>query len=280
MKYIIYSRVSTKDQDVITQDNICFDRARREGGKEKDVFLLSENDLSSSVKLEDRPMLQKMLGMLDKKSTIIVYALDRLARNFYEQTYIRHMIKEAGSKLISCTQEGDNFIMNIHASVAEREKELIIERTINKLKEKQRRMERVGTTWYGYKLDEEKLQLEKERAKSYGKPYMLIPHLEEQRNIALMVELKKQGFGLLRIQNHLCALGYMNRAGKPFQLVAISRILYRAENGTSRPQKTYRKSRLSKPESLAQDDTPSCRNLEIPFDPHVLLSHPGSLGIV
>lgn len=239
MKYIIYSRVSTVNQDVAMQNQKCFEWAQREGGT--DITLLSEDDLSTSIPMHLRPALQQMLGILTKKVTIVIYSIDRLARDNLELLLIRNQIESKGARLFSCN-EGDNEMTLDMAGVwAKHEKKRTIQRTKDKLAEKQRRMERVGRVWYGYTLDESKLQLHKEKAKSYGRPYLLIPHAEEQRNIAIMVDLKAKGYGLLGICNHLTAMGYMSRSGKPFQLASISRILYRAENGSSPPRKSYRK---------------------------------------
>lgn len=276
MKYIIYSRVSTVDQNVAMQNQTCFSHIQSIGGE--DISLISEDDLSTSVPMDLRPGLQKMLGLLSKNVTVVVYSIDRLARDDIELLMIRRQIQKKGSVLHSCNEGKEELTLDLMGVLAKHEKKRIIQRTIDNLKEKQRRFEKVGTTWYGYKLDETKLQLHNEKARSYKKPYLLVPHPEESRNLELMLQWHKEGDNLYQICKKLTELGYMNRKGKPFQIVSVSRILRRVENRQSLPRKSYRKSRQPNKPSLAPDGTTSYTALMRPSDHLRSQSHQGSLS--
>lgn len=225
MKYIIYSRVSTGEQDVQMQKQKCMMKAYEMGAEE--MSIISDDNLSTSIPMSDRPGLQKMLAMLDKNCTVIVYAIDRLARDDIELPTIRKAIRARGAKLVSCNEGTEEIVLDMMSVFAKHEKIRIIKRTVDALADKQRRMERVGRPWFGYKLDESKLQTAKENAKSYGKPYQLIPDETEYPIFRTVIEMNAKGVGYDSICKHLNEKGYKNRNGKPFQKTTICRMVYR-----------------------------------------------------
>lgn len=119
-----YTRVSTRDQNSDLQVNQL-----REGGCEQ---ILQE--IASGVKGE-RPVLQSLLEKVRPGDIIVVWKLDRLGRS------LRHLVdlinilmeKEVGLKSlqdpIDTTHAQGRLIFNIFASLAEFERDLIIERT-------------------------------------------------------------------------------------------------------------------------------------------------------
>lgn len=229
MKYLIYSRVSTIDQNVETQNKQCYRLIEELGGT--DITLFSDPDCSTSLPMKKRTGLQALLKALTADCTVVIYDLDRLSRDIIEMVTIYRTIKKTKCKLTSVTDPhcDNEFKINIMGAIAQEEKRKTIQRTLVALKEKQYRMEKVGTTWYGYTLDETQLQLHKEGACSYGKPYKLIPHETEYKGLCLMVELQKEGISFQKIANRMTGEGYCNRAGKPFQRGSVHRILRRQE---------------------------------------------------
>ena len=225
MKYIIYSRVSTGEQDVQMQHQKCFMKATEMGAT--DIVIISDDNISTSVPMSDRPGLQKMLAMVDKNCTVIVYAVDRLARDDIELPTIRRAIQSRGAKLISCNEGKEEIVLDIMGVMAKHEKKRIIQRTVDALADKQRRMERVGTAWFGYRVDESELQMARDKARSYKKPYKLIPDEREYPIFKTVVDMHNQGIGYLRICNHLNENGMLNRDGKPFQKTSVCRMIYR-----------------------------------------------------
>lgn len=119
-----YTRVSTSEQNHDLQS----DQLREEGCEQ--VF----HETASGAKTE-RPVLQSLLNRVRAGDVIVVWKLDRLGRS------LRHLIdlvnvlmeKEVGLKSlqdpIDTTTAQGRLIFNIFASLAEFERDLIIERT-------------------------------------------------------------------------------------------------------------------------------------------------------
>lgn len=225
MKCIIYSRVSTFNQDVKMQHQKCMMKAVEL--QAEDICVISDDDVSTSVCMDKRPGLQRLLAMVDKNCTVIVYSIDRLARDDIELPTIRKAIKSRGAKLVSCNEGTEEIVLDMMGVLAKHEKIRIIKRTVDALAEKQRRMERVGTAWFGYRVDESELQLAKDKARSYKKPYKLIPDEREYPIFKMVVDMHKQGIGYMKICNHLNENGHTNRDGKPFQKTSVCRMIYR-----------------------------------------------------
>jgi DNA invertase Pin-like site-specific DNA recombinase len=192
-----------------------------------DTIIISDDNLSTSVPMEDRHGLNRMLAMLDKKTIVLVYSIDRLARDDIELPTIRRAIQTRGAKLISCNEGTDEIVLDIMGVMAKHEKKRIIQRTVDALRDKQRRMERVGRTWFGYRLDETKLQLANDKARSYKKPYQLIPDEREYPIFRMVVNMHSQGIGYTKICQYLNENGHTNRDGKIFHKTSVCRMIYR-----------------------------------------------------
>lgn len=133
-----YARVSTKDQDISLQLD-----ALQKAGCER-IF----EDIVSGVK-KDRPQMERMLEILRKGDTVVVYKLDRLGRSIKHLLELMETFRVKEVELISLSDNLDTstpqgkLIFNIFAAIAEFERELIRERTLAGL-ESARRRGRVG----------------------------------------------------------------------------------------------------------------------------------------
>lgn len=229
MKYIIFSRVSTKQQDVENQMKECLDYVARHKKEGDGVICFREHETSSRTPRDKRPVLQKMLATVSRGDVVVVYKLDRLARkgsdliNIYTESLI-----DKGVQVVSLREPYvTDMLIHVFAIVAQQERENTRVRTISGLKAKQSRMEKVGTCWYGYKTDETKLQTHKEGCHSYGKPYLLIPEDSEQKQLKLMLELRNQGYSYGDIASELEKEGFVNRGGNPVGKSTVYRVLKR-----------------------------------------------------
>lgn len=133
-----YARVSTQDQNLALQKE-----ALRQAGCEK-VF----EDKASGTRA-DRPGLAQALGLLRAGDTLVVWKLDRLGRSVKQLVDLVSELRERGIQFKSVTDAIDTgtasgrFFFNIMASLAEMERELIVERTRAGL-EIARKLGRVG----------------------------------------------------------------------------------------------------------------------------------------
>jgi site-specific DNA recombinase len=129
---VIYLRVSTKGQterdgdpegySIPAQRDACTRRA-----KLLDSVVVKEFvDSGESAKSADRPALQDMLRFVasEKVDFIIVHKIDRLARSREDDLFINSVFVEAGTTLISCSENIDRspsglLLHGIMASIAE-----------------------------------------------------------------------------------------------------------------------------------------------------------------
>lgn len=107
---VIYARFSShaqNEQSIEGQLRVCHDFAKREG-----ITVVGEYiDRAISGKTDDRPDFQRMISDAKKKAFqfVIVYKLDRFARNRYDSAIYKHKLKQCGVKLLSAMENiGDN----------------------------------------------------------------------------------------------------------------------------------------------------------------------------
>lgn len=240
MKYLVYLRVSTEEQDVETQMQMCKDRLHSmhpDGKFEVEFFI--DPDMSSGVALEKRVELQKMLNSIKKGNTVLVYKLDRLSRDIIEMvTIYRLIVNKLSAKVISLNDPySDEFSVGLMGLIAQKERDTIRMRTRDKLANKKKKGERYsGNLPYGYGMHETKLVPIKVGKEVVMKRGVLVPIDQEQRALALMQELSAEGKSYQTIASLLTQLGYMNREGKPFQKMSIYRILSRTKDAMSSGQ--------------------------------------------
>lgn len=119
-----YARVSTKDQKLDLQ----IDALKKEGCEK--IF----SDISSGAK-QDRPNLLLMLNECRPGDIIVIYKLDRLGRSLIHLVNLAQELHEKGIYLKSISDNLDSttpqgkLMFNLFASLAEFERDLIIERT-------------------------------------------------------------------------------------------------------------------------------------------------------
>ena len=119
-----YARVSTHDQNLALQLE-----ALTQAGCKK----IYEDKLSGSR--ADRPGLAKALEILREGDTLVVWKLDRLGRSVKQLVDLVGQLQKEGAQFKSLTDSIDTstpsgrFFFHVMASLAEMERELIIERT-------------------------------------------------------------------------------------------------------------------------------------------------------
>jgi site-specific DNA recombinase len=221
MEAIGYVRVSTTEQ-ATEGISLAMQAAKiRAYAELNDMELIGivEDAGYSAKSISGRPGVQSILEMVRTKAVgaVIVYKLDRLARNTIESLEMAQTMDKAGVALHSITEKLDTqsalgrFFFTLTASLAEMERGLIAERTAAALAQKKARGEKTGGTCpYGFTVDDR------------GK---LIPVPGEQKVLSRVRELRADGFTYRGIIEALKVEGFMSRNGRAFQLTQITRML-------------------------------------------------------
>jgi DNA invertase Pin-like site-specific DNA recombinase len=119
-----YARVSTQDQNLDMQID-----ALKTAGCER---IYTEKQ---SGKRDDRPELQRCLDALRKGDTLVVYKLDRLGRSTFKLLELTAGFERDGIDFVSIVDGIDTttpvgrFFFRTMASIAELERDIIVERT-------------------------------------------------------------------------------------------------------------------------------------------------------
>ena len=238
MRWVIFSRVSGDLQLDESQLYMCRTYVNSVKKPGDEVIEFNEPPTSTRFTMDKRPVLLAMLEFLKRGDTLVVFCLTRLARTGTEivKIYEEHITnKKAILHSIGQPKVDKNFI-HIYAMMGEMARDTISANTKAGLLSKQAQMHKVGTCWYGYKTDPNVLQLQRERAHSYGKPYLLIPDEQEQANIALMQELRAQDYSYQAIADMLKSKGIKNRKGGNFLKKHVWNILNRLEKNDLAPK--------------------------------------------
>ncbi|MEJ7738992.1 MAG: recombinase family protein [Chitinophagaceae bacterium] len=118
-----YARVSTEDQNL----NLQLDALKKAG-----CTKIFKEKISAA---KERPELRKMINLLKKGDSVVVWKLDRLGRSLRHLIDLVKNFEETNVKFISLkdninTQSAQGrFIFNVFASLAEFERDIIRERT-------------------------------------------------------------------------------------------------------------------------------------------------------
>ncbi len=104
-KAVIYARYSSSsqtEQSIEGQLRDCYSYAEREG-----ITVIKEYiDRAISGRSDEREEFQQMITDAKKKQFqfIIVYKLDRFARNRYDSAFYKHKLKQYGVKVLSAME--------------------------------------------------------------------------------------------------------------------------------------------------------------------------------
>jgi DNA invertase Pin-like site-specific DNA recombinase len=236
MKYVIYLRVSTQEQDHRTQEQKCLQFLKHQDANPFE-YLIYKDKITSRKPLLKREGLQGALKSLRKGDILVAMRTDRLARNLHETTCIIHELEMKGADILLIDQPGikNKVLLGLYAGMAEEEGKMIRKRIKDKLDVKRMRNERVSRYIpYGYKLDmESSVEVNTLNRKKVTKPGLLIEEFREQQVLTLMCRLFDQGYSFRNIALLLNKRGYLNRNEKPFQQMTIYRILLRTGRARS-----------------------------------------------
>jgi site-specific DNA recombinase len=220
MRAVGYIRVSTEEQ---SRDGISLEMQAAKIRAYSDLNDLELTEIIqdagiSGKSIKARPGIQEVLSMVRSRriDAVIVYKLDRLARNTIETLEMAKGMDKAGCALHSICEKLDTqsalgrFFFTLTASLAEMERGIISERTAAALAQKRVNGEKTGGDCpYGYN--------------SVGGK--LTENESEQRVISRIRELREAGYTLRRIVSALEGEGFRTRKGTAFGKTQVERIL-------------------------------------------------------
>jgi DNA invertase Pin-like site-specific DNA recombinase len=205
MKYIIYLRVSTDDQDVQAQRAACLEYIKRNGGGEHLEFC--DQAVSGTLRMEEREQMMNAINALTKGDIFLVARRDRLGRDVIHNAIIEAEIKKKKCKLVTVTQDDSNMdagmaqmMRTLVDAFAQYERYLISQRTKARLQEKKKVGQRVGRVPYGYRLLPDGIHI--------------APCPKEQATLAMLHEWQQAGLSYRDIEKMAEENGLLNREGK------------------------------------------------------------------
>ncbi|MBI2945182.1 MAG: recombinase family protein [Candidatus Wallbacteria bacterium] len=175
--------------------------------------------VSGGSEIDARPALAAALVEMRQHGAgvLVIAKRDRLARDVYIAATIERTVTGLGAR-VACADgvangdtPADAFLRQILDGAAEYERALIRARTRAALAAKRARGERTGELPYGYRLAADGLHLEADDA--------------EQLVLAEANRLRAAGLSLRAIVAEFVRSGWLSRAGRPFALTQIARLV-------------------------------------------------------
>jgi len=148
MKVAIYARVSTKEQNVQMQLDLCRKYCERGGHEIFDEYI----DVGESGAKDSRPAFDEMLKYMRRYRfhAVCVYKLDRIGRSIAHLIKLFEEFKVKNVHFISVTQNIDSntaegrMFMHMMMALAEYERELTVDRVKSGLERARRQGKRLG----------------------------------------------------------------------------------------------------------------------------------------
>lgn len=173
----------------------------------------------SGKRADNRPELQKALETVckGKANALVVYKLDRLARNTIDALEIAQTIEKCNGSLHSITEKLDTgsamgrFFYSLLASLAEMERGMIAERTAAAHAHKRSKGEATGHAPFGWKLCADGVKLKRDG--------------EEQETLRIIAGLQSKGLSQRKIVDELNRLGRKTKQGKQWQRINLRSVL-------------------------------------------------------
>ena len=225
MRAIIYLRVSSKEQvknlSLPTQRKRCLEYCEREGIEPDQIFV----EEGESAKTADRPVLQRMLGYARTKKGqlqhLIVYSVNRFARNSHDHAAMASYLNGLGITLRSATEPlGDTpiekFMETCLSGVAQLDNDIRGDRAVEGMRAAIERGRWVWGPPLGYTKTSAKagagpsLEAEPEAATLLLRAFQLVG---------------EDGLNQIDAQQEATRLGLRSRSGKPLVKQTFTKIL-------------------------------------------------------
>ena len=242
LRVAIYTRVSTDEQAALeynslrAQEEICQTyiavREKDPAAQRRWTHAGTYSDAGYSGGTLDRPDLKRLLADVQagKIDTIVAYKIDRLSRSIGQFYQVWHVLERHGVDFASATQDFNTgtsqgkLMLNMLLSFAQYERELVSERTRDKIAATRRRgLMSGGVPALGYDFVEGRLVVNEGEAPLVREIYRI--YLERQSLTATIEELDRRGW---RTKTWTTKDG-VARDGRAFNKVTLYHLLRRPQ---------------------------------------------------
>jgi DNA invertase Pin-like site-specific DNA recombinase len=175
-------------------------------------------DAGESAKSLDRPGMVRLLELIERRAVdvVIVAKLDRLTRSVKDLAELLEVLKKRGVSLVSVAESLDTgsaagrLVLNIMTAVSQWEREAIGERTLDAMRHKKAKGERVGTVPYGFRLASDGVRLEE--------------NADELAVVRRIRSMTCSGLSTRKIAGRLNEEGFRNRSGAAWNFARVVQI--------------------------------------------------------
>ena len=234
LRCAIYTRKSTEDG--LEQEYNSLD-AQRDAGEAFIASQKSEGWICLPERYDDggftggnmeRPALKRLLNDIEdgKVDCIVVYKVDRLSRSLIDFSKIMEVLERRSVSFVSVTQQFNTstsmgrLMLNVLLSFAQFEREMISERTRDKIAATRRKGKwSGGMPLLGYDVRDSKLHVNEDEAARVRGIFEL--YLEHQSLLATVAELDRRGWTTKRWTTRKGN----KRGGKPFNKHSLFKLL-------------------------------------------------------
>lgn len=232
---VVYARFSPRRDEETSESNLTqLEQCRAYAVKSGWTVASEHEDAAACGDDETRPGLWAAVEALQKDDVLLVYRLDRLARNPYLAYCLEREAEKRGARIVSTQGEGtwgttpeDELIRGILQHLASYTKKIGAARTKAAMQRHQRAGRRMSGTFrrkggqvialvpFGRMLDPQD-------------PARMVDHPEELKTIALVREFARDGLGCCAIARMLGEAGRLCR-GRKWHHETVKRILARGD---------------------------------------------------
>jgi site-specific DNA recombinase len=219
-KGVIYCRVSSIEQvdgtSLESQERMCREYADRQGIEVIEVFV----DRGESAKTADRPQFLKAISLCSQKKnkidSLIVYKLDRFARNQSDHVTVQAKLKQYGTQLRSVTEPIDDTPMGkmmegVLSTFAEFDNNIRTERSTGGMKERLKQ----GVWVWGAPLGYQRLE----------KAGIMVPDANAHYIRLAFNEYAKGTYTYKTLSDFLYTKGFRSKADTQIRFQTIQKIL-------------------------------------------------------
>jgi len=216
---VIYARVSTNEQalegySIKAQQDLLMEYAQKHSFSIIDSYV---DEGKSGKSIEGRPQMSRLINdaKQNKFDVVLIYKLDRLARKTKDSLEIVEILESHKAQLISLSESIDTttphgkMFYTILSSIAEMEREQIVNRVKMGMTQRAKEGGWNGGLCFGYDLKEK----------------TLVANEEEAKVIKSIFEYSDQGFGYKKTVGILNRKGYKTKRGREFSIATVKGIL-------------------------------------------------------